>query len=116
MKVKAWQLMVIKRMVRLFEPSEEYLQNCLKEMAEKSNKKQEAIAILTCSNLGCQKIFERPYNRYNATKRKLTEAHKSFCSPKCAGSYTRPLAMKAANNTDRYYHLKIMRRAIINKQ
>lgn len=86
MKIRAWQVNKIKKMVRLYEPSKEYLEKCLVEMAEKSNKEHKTIAILKCD--GCGIIFEKKYSQYNTSLRKtLYLSKKNFHSLECSKPY-----------------------------
>lgn len=107
MKIRAWQIMVIKKMLREYDktPSKDFFKKCLEEIAIKSNKPQATIAIITCSNPNCGKVFERPYSEVESERRKnfTSKRPKLFCSRECTKTYTYPILKKTYVNEIKNY-------------
>lgn len=117
MKLRAWQVNMIKRMLRVFEsaPSKEYFETCLKEMAQHTLDiigSQEKILAFNCFT--CGKYNERPYSQgLDARNFKVGIENHLFCNVVCSNVYTFGRLKLASEELDKSYKdkqfIKLMR-------
>lgn len=109
MKLRAWHIAKIKKLLRLYEPSKDYLEKSLIEMIELCNREEAPVAkvlLLTCFT--CGKEFERNYSEYMSKMRSRIGGgkRKTFCSKNCSLLYSMPILKKSSNSIDKYYEVK----------
>jgi hypothetical protein len=105
MKIRAWQMNKIKKMVKDYDSSKEYFEKCLKEIAEQSNKPYGKILVAVCSN--CEIEFERSYSQDVTYRRKVIgRKTKRFCSQQCANVYSMEKNRETYNKETKLYEVK----------
>ena len=109
MKLRAWHISKMKKILRLYEPSKEYLEKSLIEMielCEKVKPKVLRIILLTCYT--CGKEFEKPLFDYTRPIRNKIggEKPKVFCSKECSNKNSMIKLKQVWEEQDKYFDMK----------